>query len=268
MTVRLHHHIDGKKDRPWLVMINGLFADLKSWDEGVKYLNKHFRILRYDGRGQGQGPRPPKGYGLEILVDDLCHLLNTLKIHKAFLIGLSNGGRIALEYATRYPQKTSAVIAADTYDRPSYLLQLKLQSWLKAQRVAGAQHRFDVTTPWIWGESTLEHRPELVAIYRAKAELEKSHVIEELIKGALEDHVIDLAKIICPTLFCVGLEDLLTPPHNHKLMQKKVAGSELAILPGGHASLLEYPQSLKEVCLPWLLKHGEQTNTRGLYGMG
>ncbi len=252
--MELHYKIENSEDthRPWLVFVNGLFAGLQSWDESVVHFLEDFRILRYDGRGQGESPRPVAAYSLKDLVSDLKELLDNLDIEKATFIGLSNGGRVALEFATLYPERVRALVASDTYHEPSPLLQLKLKSWLHANRKGGPTHRFDVATPWIWGETIIQQRPELLDFYRERAGLEKVHVIEGLIEGAMENHVIDLKKVKCPTLLTVGREDLLTPPFMHERMVKKLEKGLLKTVPGGHASLLEYPLTLKNTVLPWL----------------
>ncbi len=264
--MQLNYKIENQEDinKPWLIFVNGLFAGLNSWDESTAFFTENFRVLRYDGRGQGESPRPVGAYQLNLLVEDLKNLIDSLEIENTSIIGLSNGGRIALEFAALYPGHVACVVASDTYDEPSPLLQLKLKSWLDANRKGGPIHRFEVATPWIWGETIIQQRPELLDFYRERAGLEKVHVIEGLIEGAIEDHRIDLTKIDCPTLLTVGREDLLTPPFMHERMVKKITRGALKIVPGGHASLLEYPLTLKNTVLPWLLE-STQNKTKVAY---
>lgn len=257
--MQLNYKVENPNDiqKPWLVFVNGLFASLLSWEESVAHFTEDFRVLRYDGRGQGESPRPMGDYSLGTLVEDLRELLEEIGVERCSFVGLSNGGRIALEFARLYPKRVHSIVAADTYEEPSTLLKLKLKSWLDANRIGGPAHRFEVATPWIWGESIVQNRPELLEFYRSRAGLEKIHVIEGLIKGAMEDHKIDLSTIECPTLLCVGEEDLLTPPFKHQRMVKKLSKGNLQVIPGGHASLLEYPESLKTVVLSWLRERKE-----------
>ncbi|PIQ59624.1 MAG: 3-oxoadipate enol-lactonase, partial [Bdellovibrio sp. CG12_big_fil_rev_8_21_14_0_65_39_13] len=62
-------------EKPWIVLINGLFATRQSWSASIPELARDYRVLSYDGRGQGEGPRPLGPYLLEDLVNDLAHLL-------------------------------------------------------------------------------------------------------------------------------------------------------------------------------------------------
>ncbi|MCR9203104.1 MAG: alpha/beta hydrolase [Halobacteriovoraceae bacterium] len=261
-ALQLNYKIENPTDteKPWLVFVNGLFASLLSWEESVQNFTKEFRVLRYDGRGQGESPRPMGDYSLVTLVQDLTELLEDLEVQTCSFIGLSNGGRVALEYARQNPSRVKSLVAADSYDETSTLLKLKLKSWLDANRIGGPSHRFEVATPWIWGESIVQKKPELLEFYRNRAGMEKVHVIEGLIKGAMENYSIDISKINCPTLLCVGEEDLLTPPFKHQEMVKKLNDGELRVVPGGHASLLENPETLRNVILPWLQKVNKQNH--------
>ncbi|MBC97110.1 MAG: hypothetical protein CME63_05135 [Halobacteriovoraceae bacterium] len=259
-----HYIVENKNDqhKPWLVLVNGLFAPLESWDAQVESLVKDFRVLRYDGPGQGSAPHWPGDFSLETLTLYLEELLEELNIEKAYFIGLSNGGRISLRLAEKSPRKVLGLVAADTYASVSNLLKRKLASWLEANRVGGPTHRFDVATPWIWGESLLEEKEELLDFYRERAGSLENRVVEGLIIGAMENQSIDLGKIKCPSLFICGKEDLLTPSLLHKKMQEQLKGSLFYEVPGGHASLLEYPETMEKVILPWLQNLKKQNHTQ------
>jgi 3-oxoadipate enol-lactonase len=189
-------------------------------------------------------------------VTDLEHLLEKLEITNVVLVGLSNGGRIALEFARRFnhaEKKIRAVVACDTYDNPSPLLKAKLRSWLWAHEESGPLHRFDIATPWIWGEETFKEKEELIMSYREKAGLVLDHVVKNLILGALETDIA-IGEIDCPVLLIAGTEDLLTPVFYHEEMQKKLKHGELVKVKAGHASLIERPGIMDKAIVPWLFQ--------------
>ena len=265
MTLQLHYHIENenREDLPWMILVNGLFAPLESWNESVGALTESFRVLRYDGPGQGQSPKFEDGnYSLHRLVSELESLMDNLGIQKAHFTGLSNGGRIALSLAQTNPERVLSVIAADTYSEVSELLSRKLNSWLRANEVGGPLHRFDVATPWVWGETIVNERPELLDFYRERAPLADNAVVKGLIMGAMEKVSIDLSQIKCPVIYVVGREDLLTPGFLHEAMAQQTPEAKLVVVDGGHASLLEYPQSLTTKVLPLLnevlSRHGQK----------
>lgn len=228
-----------------------MFADLTSFDNAAFYLKNKFELLRYDCRGQGLSPKPNVVYTLEDNVLDLHELITKLNLSNFVLVGLSNGARIALEYARRF--ETTAVVACDTYDVPSPLLKAKLGSWLRAHEESGPLHRFDVATPWIWGEETFALKGELILSFRDSAGLTLDHVAKNLILGAMESSI-EISEIDCPVLLIVGSEDLLTPVFYHEAMLKKLKDGELKIVKTGHASLLEKPMIMDQTIIPWIVE--------------
>jgi 3-oxoadipate enol-lactonase len=228
-----------------------LFADLTSFDGAVFYLREKFQFLRYDCRGQGKSPKPESIYHLEDHVLDLKNLLEELNLGKVLFVGLSNGARIALEYARRFPADVVGVVACDTFDIPTPMIKAKLGSWLMAHETGGPLHRFDIATPWIWGEDIFNEKSELFLSYRERAGALENHVVSGLLLGAMQTDI-ELSEISCPILFVAGKEDLLTPPFLHEKMAAKAKRAEFREAQGGHAGLIERPAIMEKQILPWI----------------
>jgi len=94
-----------------VVFIHGWQLDTRMWDEQFELFAKYFRVIRYDLRGFGRSQLPTSEYSH---VDDLKALLEHLGITHACLVGLSNGGKIAINFALAYPQITKALVVANT----------------------------------------------------------------------------------------------------------------------------------------------------------
>lgn len=220
----------------------------------MEKLKPFFKVVTWDGRGQGGSPANPVIYPLSMQVEDLKSVVDKLSLprdQRVCVLGLSNGGRVALEFARRYSSFVSHLIVADTYGKLTPLLKLKLQSWLRASEVGGAKLRFDVATPWVFGETFVSDYPELIDSYRAHAETIGPETTASLIRGAM-DGEIELEKISTKTLILVGEEDLLTPFALHMAMVKRMPEARLEIIKGGHASLLEFPDAIEEFVLPFM----------------
>ncbi len=78
-----------------LVLIHAGFLDQRMWDEQFDLFAKDFTVIRYDVRGFGRSSRPVEKYWD---IEDLYTLLTHLKVGKAFVVGVSNGGRIAIDF--------------------------------------------------------------------------------------------------------------------------------------------------------------------------
>lgn len=224
----------------------------------LTHLTPFFRVVTYDGRGQAEDFRPEGTYELQVLSEDLNRVVGSLEqcgrkgpAEQVCVLGLSNGGRVALDFARRYSSKVRALVVADCYHQVTQALEWKLRSWLKASEIGGALHRFDVATPWVWGESFIEKHAEVIESYRERAVFFDHQTTEKLIEGALSGGTIPLNEIEARVLLLVGREDILTPKSYHQAMARELPHSLLHEIPGGHASLLEHPEVVESVILPF-----------------
>ncbi|MCB0414931.1 MAG: alpha/beta fold hydrolase [Bdellovibrionales bacterium] len=251
--IEINYQIENPEDKnkPWLVLINGLFADLHSWDQAVPQLVRNFRVLRYDGRGQGQSFRPSGPYYLKDHVSDLKGLLDRLEIHRCMFLGISNGGRVAMQFSQIYPEYVIAQVLADTYSEISNSLYAKLNSWLQAHKLGGGALRFVVAAPWIWSKKSMDENNSKFEFYQNKAADENPQVIESLILGAMKDDV-EINSQEIPTLVLSGEEDILVSEQEQISLKNKFKISQFQKIPGGHASLIEYPQSIQDYAVPFL----------------
>lgn len=90
-----------------LVLIHGGLSDSSMWDAQWLDFARAFRAIRYDLRGMGASSIPTEPYSH---VQDLEFVLDYLGVEKAHLLGISLGGRIALDFALTYPEIASSVI--------------------------------------------------------------------------------------------------------------------------------------------------------------
>ena len=244
-SITINH--SNEANRPWIVLINGLFASLNSWDMHLEYLTPRFNVLRYNGPGQGDVSEMDSVPTLTDQVVILKEILDHVEVEKAFLFGISNGGRVALKFAEIFPERVERVFSLGTYDKLVPELRLKLESWLEASRAGGNDLRFKVSTPWIFGESFLKNEVEKVEMFKTLNRMKPSMIGEKLIESALLDEEVDLTKVEVPVDFFVGEEDILTTREMHLNMAKLCRQSSLGYLKGGHASVLEYPQNMVRI---------------------
>src|SRR5690349_11445569 len=92
---------------PCVVLIHGFGLDRRMWAPQIGPLSGECRVVSYDCRGFGRSSRPSGPYSH---ADDLHALLERLRIPGAHLVGLSMGGRIALAYASRHPERVESLV--------------------------------------------------------------------------------------------------------------------------------------------------------------
>src|SRR5258708_35746452 len=107
--VALRYDVSGKGDR-MLVLVHEMGGSLESWDEVVPQFTDSRRVLRYDTRGAGLSQKARGALDLDTMADDIAALLDSIATAgKVALAGVAVGGAIALHFAARYPERTSAV---------------------------------------------------------------------------------------------------------------------------------------------------------------
>ncbi|WP_018111600.1 alpha/beta fold hydrolase [Thermus igniterrae] len=239
---RLRYKVEG--EGPRVVLLNGLFQRLESWDPVVPHLGG-YTLLRYDMRGQGESEAPEGAYTPEVHAQDLLGLLEGLGWEEAALVGLSNGGVVALNLALLAPRRVRALALACTTPYLDAALRAKAESWLHALKTGGTPLRLRVALPWVYGAGFLNAHPELLApegLQSLASQAPTERAQEGLLLGflGLEDLRPRLKALRLPALVLYGEEDLLFPrPYAQALAE--ALGARLQALPTGHAAPLEDP---------------------------
>lgn len=110
--INLHYQQFGKG--PHLVMIHGITGNLAIWHlEIVPALMSEYRMTTYDLRGHGYSDVPPTGYTTADHATDLKHLLDSLGIDRAHVIGHSFGADIALHFTILFPERVDRLVLVE-----------------------------------------------------------------------------------------------------------------------------------------------------------
>ena len=110
--IQLHYQQFG--EGPPVVMIHGITGNLAVWHlEIVPALMSEYRITTYDLRGHGYSDVPPTGYTTADHATDLKHLLDTLGIPRAHVVGHSFGADIALHFTILFPERVDRLVLVE-----------------------------------------------------------------------------------------------------------------------------------------------------------
>ena len=105
--LRLHVREWGKTDGPPILFIHGWSHNLSVWDDQVPAFKTRYRVVRYDSRGFGRST----GFADESAEPhDLLVLLEALHVKRAYIVGHSRGGSVALRFAAAYPNRVAGLV--------------------------------------------------------------------------------------------------------------------------------------------------------------
>lgn len=97
-----------------VLLLHGMAAHTHWWDPVVPMWNGSLRAAALDFRGHGESAWVDDGvYTTQTFLDDVEAARAALGYEKFLLAGHSMGGRVAIEYAARHPERLLGLVAID-----------------------------------------------------------------------------------------------------------------------------------------------------------
>ncbi len=253
---KIYYEVAGEGE-PTVILLHGGMLDCTMWDEQFALLAKSHRVVRYDASAHGQSALPREAYWDHA---DLRGLMDHLGIDRAVLVGLSMGGRVAIDMALEEPQRVQAVVAASpglggyVFDSDDHLNNRKamIAGW-KSGDFDAVVEAFQ--KEWTDGPTRAPEDvdPEVRERVRAMARNTVSSVMEG---RSLYPPAIDrLAELNLPMLVVVGGLDMPGIHEIANLLVEANPNAELVTIPGvAHMVNLEAPEEFDRVLLEFLEK--------------
>lgn len=96
------------------VLVHGLASNARLWDGVARRLaSLGHAVVAVDQRGHGLSSKPDGGYDMATVADDLDLLIVELGFDRPVVAGQSWGGNVVLEFASRHPTHTRAIVCVD-----------------------------------------------------------------------------------------------------------------------------------------------------------
>lgn len=240
--IDLYYHVTGKG--PALVFAHGAGGNHQSWWQQIPFFSQRYKCITFDHRAFGRSVDQPDGPGRRAFAEDLRLLLDRLDIETFALVAQSMGGRTAVGFAMRNPDRVRALVFAGT---TGGAVNDEIRAAQRAHRQTPA------------GEGTLlqraisarlkQERPDLAYLYRSINRLNPPRPKDFLapIPGYSGSSAKALAELGIPILFLVGEDDAITPASIIKMTHDQVPGSQYDIVAGaGHSAYFEQADAFNQ----------------------
>jgi 3-oxoadipate enol-lactonase len=230
------------------------------WEPQWETFRPSHRVLRYDMRGFGRSPVGPGSYSN---AGDLIDLLEQQGVAKASLVGVSMGGRVALEVSIARPELVEALVLVGA-GFPGHVWSAQMKAADEAEMAAVTGGDLDAAVEvtlrtWVDGprRSPEDVDPEVRALVaemqRRAYELQIpvwETAEEEPLVGDLAERI---GEVGAPTLVLVGEEDV---PDMHEIadrLERELPNARRAsIADTAHVPSLERPREFDQLVLPFL----------------
>jgi 3-oxoadipate enol-lactonase len=257
----LNYEVTG--DGPAVALLHEGVCDLRMWDELVEALAPEFTVLRYDMRGYGDSTLPPGPFSQNA---DLLALFDSVGIERAALVGVSYGGRVALDTAFVAPEQVAALVLA----APG----LRDHEWSSTVRNFGEEEERlldggDIAAAtnlnvglWVDGpnrgpDPAREAVRERVRTMQQRAfEVQVAAYETEPAPGPENPVNVRLDEIGTPTLVVVGDADVPDFPEIADRLEAELPEARKVVLADtAHTIPLERPVEFRELTLEFLREH-------------
>jgi len=254
--IKVHYEVFGDREPTILLLPTWSIVHSRHWKAQVPYLSRHFRVVTFDGRGNGRSDAPADAdaYSPREFAEDALAVMDAVDVDRVVLVALSLGAVWALVLAALRPERVAGVafIAPATAFGPAFVDRARYsfdevldtdEEWAKYNRhywmrdyrgflefFFSKAHSEPHSTKQIedcveWG---LETTPEtLIATVDAMNAAGPSEAVRQGLTQLCES-------VRCPVLVISGDADAITP-HAWAVELAERTGGTLATLEGaGH----------------------------------
>ena len=261
---RLYYETDGVG--PALVLIHAGFLDNRMWDSQFQSYPKSYKTIRYDVRGYGKSSIAKEKFSDH---NDLLGLLTHLNVARATIIGVSNGGRIALDFAVEHPERVQSLILVSpgvsgykVSGPEEEKLWNEFEEQMKPQEIADKEGRagdaveMDVNAWAAAADSTARQKIRAIALDNFHVQRENPwQFMIKLDPPAFQR----LSEIHVPTLFIVGDKDVPAQILEVDNIHKHMPGSKKILIPGAdHIPNLSKTEEFDRIVLDFLKQQAIQ----------
>jgi 3-oxoadipate enol-lactonase len=250
-------------DGPLALYLHGIGGNRTNWRTQLPAAaGIAFRAAAWDARGYGDSDDYDGALDFADFAADLDRILEHFGVRRAHLIGLSMGGRIALDYYRRQPERVATLTLASTsagmpssHEKREEFLRLRQKPLLDGKTPADIAE--SVAATLAGPNITSNQRAELIA---SLAALRRESYLKTLATVTRFDDFLSYADIRVPTLVIGGSEDRIATAATVQKQAAEIPDSRLVLLEGaGHLTNIERPAEFNRALLAFLADHRRAT---------
>jgi pimeloyl-ACP methyl ester carboxylesterase/DNA-binding CsgD family transcriptional regulator len=207
----------------------------------IESLSANHTVIRYDLRGTGLSDRDVPAQSFDLWLDDLATVLDAAGVGAPALLGVCQGGPIAVAFAARYPERVRSLVLYGTYarcgplgTRPAAEAGM-VDTMLRAgSSVPATLH--EVFARLLLPDAAATAVAAFVQLQRASVEPSAAQRINAV--HAAVDVTADAPRVTAPTLVLHLRDDVFVPFEQGRILAALIPGSRFVPLPGRNHVLL------------------------------
>lgn len=257
------HICDSEKGDNCVVLLHGYLESMLVWDEFIPLIYKSIRVVTIDIPGHGISEVKGEIHTMDYLSDVVAEALKALSIEKAYIVGHSMGGYVALALAERHPESVAGLVLLHSTPNADSDEKRKNREREISLIKSGKKELLVRTAPQMGFAADNRQRfsgwiEDLTEI----AHLAEDNGIIALLAGMMErkDQNEMLRKLSAPQLFILGRKDeYITAPIAEAMVAAHPQAQVVWMENSGHMSFIEEPVACAEALLGFCCDRGTFT---------
>ena len=198
----------GPLTAPPLVLLHGYMATLTMWSPNIAAFSKDYRVYAVDVMGQPSRSRPDEPIcNVADFVSWLTATLDALHLDRVFLVGMSFGGWLALNYAVAAPQRVRKLVLLS----PGGLLPMVRQFTVRGMFMVWLPARRTVNSFFRWlGFTDRAYANFLEMVYLGLKHFRMPIETARVLPAVVSDEALRTMKV--PTLLLIGDHEVISDP--------------------------------------------------------
>ncbi len=210
---------------PLVVMLHGVGLRSEAWNPLIDAMSVGYRVVALDMLGHGETPAPDT----DVYLKDYCLAISDILNEPCILVGHSMGARIALDLASRMPDKVMGVVALNAIFERGPQAATAIQSRASALIDDSVSDPTPTLSRWFGDESSAERS---ACEYWLRSVNPRGYRLAYQAFAAQDGPPREeLAALTCPALFMTGADE----PNSTPEMSLEMA----EIAPHGMAQIVE-----------------------------
>jgi len=240
-----------------VLFLHGIGGNRTNWRDQLPAFAAKYHAVAWDARGYGESDdyQGPLDFG--DFARDIVRLLDHLGADTAHIVGLSMGGRIALDLAARFPERIKTLTLSGTRASFAQRTEAERDEFVRLRQkplVEDGKEPADiapiVAKTLMGRRSTDDHFQQLV---ESISVLHKDSYVKTIEASTYYDRSADLERIAVPTLLVYGGDDRLNSAELGREISGKIKGSKFVEIPdAGHLCNIEAPAEFNAAILQFL----------------
>ena len=238
-----------------LVMLHGAGGGAVLWGPIINLLSKHFHIIAPDVVGYGESDKPEALYDKKFFSTWLRNFCDSLNIEKMNLLGNSQGGAIAIQFALDNPGKVKKLILVDSAGLGSWGISPVAMFKMAAANIFPTKRTIQNIVKYLVhknhgfpGDDGIDYLIEVIRSPGGRLPFVNG---KGKVVGPFSSD--QLSQISNPTLIIWGAKDRILPVGHGKKGHEKMPDARLKIIPDtGHTPFIDRPEEFKDIVLHFI----------------